>query len=281
MVKRVYIIGLIGAIVLIVTGILVLIPQRGRQLDTNQAKKIESQPAAVAPVQPPMLEEAEKLFSQGRLLEAKPLYYKAMESESDVNELKRLQTKIEEINITILFSPRLDECSLIYEVKPKDTLSKIAQEFHTTVNLIKRANNVSSDMIRIGQKLKVNTCAFAIVVDKSQNLLFLKRKGEVIRTYLVSTGKDNSTPVGTFKIINKLINPTWYKTGAVIPPDSPDNILGSRWMGFDLQGFGIHGTTEPDKLGQQVTLGCVRMKNEEVEELFDIVPVGTEVTVVD
>jgi lipoprotein-anchoring transpeptidase ErfK/SrfK len=52
-------------------------------------------------------------------------------------------------------------------------------------------------------------------------------------------------------------------------------------MGFDLEGYGIHGTNEPDKLGQQITLGCVRMSNEEVEELFSIVPTSTEVTILD
>jgi len=52
-------------------------------------------------------------------------------------------------------------------------------------------------------------------------------------------------------------------------------------MGFDLAGYGIHGTTEPKELGKQVTQGCVRLSNPEVEELYVIVPVGTEVTVVD
>ena len=67
----------------------------------------------------------------------------------------------------------------------------------------------------------------------------------------------------------------------VIPADSPDNILGSRWMGFDLPGYGIHGTTEPESIGKSCTQGCVRMLNSEVEELYDIVPVGTEVTILD
>jgi lipoprotein-anchoring transpeptidase ErfK/SrfK len=52
-------------------------------------------------------------------------------------------------------------------------------------------------------------------------------------------------------------------------------------MGFDITGYGIHGTTEPDKIGQQVTAGCVRMRNEEVEELYTLIPVGTEVTIQD
>ena len=238
----------------------------------------------------PSLEDAENAFSEGKLLEARDLYKKAVESIIDANKLKKIQERLEDINIKIILSPIKDECSAEYVVQPKDALVKIAKKFGTTVNLIKRSNNLSSDTIRPNQKLKINTCKFSIVVDKSQNLLFLKKKGEVIKTYIVSTGKDNSTPIGTFYINrDKLIKPTWYKTGAIIPPDSPDNILGSRWMGLggvdgggaEIEGYGIHGTTEPNDLGKQITLGCVRMKNQDVEVLFDIVPVGTEVIVID
>jgi len=66
-----------------------------------------------------------------------------------------------------------------------------------------------------------------------------------------------------------------------VPAGSPDNILGVAWLGFDLPGYGIHGTTEPQNLGKQVTQGCVRMANTDVEELYTIVPVGTEVQIVD
>jgi lipoprotein-anchoring transpeptidase ErfK/SrfK len=181
----------------------------------------------------------------------------------------------------ILFSPVIDECSVEYLVQPNDALVKIAKKFKTTVNLIKRSNRLESDMIIPKQRLKVISCPFSLVIDKSLNLLFLKRQGEVIKTYIVSTGEDRSTPVGDFRIVNKLTNPTWFRTGAVIPPESPENILGTRWLGFDLKGYGIHGTKEPEKLGQQVTLGCIRMHNEEVEELYDIIPIGTHVTIVD
>jgi len=235
-------------------------------------------------------EEAQAELEAGHVDEARGLYRKAIEVSGDINRIKSIQEKVETINMDMLFSQKIDECSAVYEVRPKDTLIKIARQFGTTVGLIKRANSLKSDVIRPGQRLKVSTCKFSIAVDKSQNMLFLKRNGEVIKAYTVSTGKDNTTPVGTFKIdSNKLRNPTWHRAGAVIPPDSPDNILGTRWMGLegvddngvDIKGYGIHGTTEPQYLGQQVTLGCVRMKNEDVEELFDIVPCGTEVTIVD
>jgi lipoprotein-anchoring transpeptidase ErfK/SrfK len=120
-----------------------------------------------------------------------------------------------------------------------------------------------------------------MLVDKSQNILILKTDDEIVKTYIVSTGANNSTPVGTFRIVNKLVNPTWYKAGAVVPASSPENVLGTRWLGFNLPGYGIHGTTEPQNLGKQVTQGCVRLSNQDVEELYAIVPIGTEITIVD
>ncbi len=144
-----------------------------------------------------------------------------------------------------------------------------------------KSNNFASENIFPGKKIKVWNASFSLVVDKSQNILMIKADEEIIKTYIVSTGVNNSTPVGTFKIVNKLENPTWFKAGAVVSADSKENVLGTRWMGFDLAGYGIHGTVEPENLGKQVTQGCVRMENSEVEELYIIVPVGTEVTITD
>lgn len=180
-----------------------------------------------------------------------------------------------------LMTKDADASAAIYEVQAGDNLTKIAKQHGVTVGLIKRVNQLASDVIRPGMKLEIPTQKFSVVVDKSQNILILKAGEEVLKTYTVSTGTNNSTPVGVFKATDKLLNPTWYKAGAVVAPDSPENVLGTRWIGIDKPGYGIHGTTEPDKLGQQVTAGCVRMKNEDVEELYDIVPSGTEITIVD
>ncbi|MFH1876505.1 MAG: L,D-transpeptidase family protein [Candidatus Omnitrophota bacterium] len=235
-----------------------------------------------APAKPPAARaQGDAALAQGDLVAARALYKQAMELGTDADRMQETKKRIEDINMKILLSPIIDICSVAYAVKPGDNLAKIAKEHNTTIGLIKRANNLTSDVIRPGQALKITTCTFSIVVDKSQNLLFLKVRDEVVKTYVVSTGKNNSSPIGTFTIINKLPNPTWFRAGAVVSADSPENILGSRWMGFNLKGYGIHGTTLPQELGTQVTLGCVRMKNEEVEELYDIVPEGTEVMIVD
>lgn len=228
-----------------------------------------------------LLNEVKTLQSKGDLSQAKSVYQKLVNDFSNSNSVMDWQKKIDDINIRLLFSPVVTPKSTLYEIKPGDTLTKIARQFKTTTDLIKKSNNLSSDTIKPGKKIKIWKEPFNILVDKSQNILILKTDEEIIKTYIVSTGKNNSTPVGTFKITSKLMNPTWFKTGAVIPPGSPENVLGTRWLGLDRPSYGIHGTTEPQELGKQVTQGCVRMSNAEVEELYTIVPVGTEVVIVD
>lgn len=228
-----------------------------------------------------LLNEAKAQESKNNLVDAKALYQKLIGDFSNSPEVMNWQKKVEEINIKLLFSPTLTAKSTLYEIKPGDTLAKIAKEFKTTTDLIMKSNNLSADKILPGRKIKVYTAPFSIFVDKSQNILILKSDEEIIKTYVVSTGKNNSTPTGIFKITNKLTQPTWFKAGAVVQPGTPENILGTRWLGFNLPGYGIHGTTEPQSLGKQVTQGCVRMSNQQVEELYSIVPIGTEVTIVD
>ena len=218
---------------------------------------------------------------QGKLVEARDSFKKAYETYPGANIVKEAKPKVEELNMKILFSPYLDSYSREYTVQAGDSLAKIAKVFGTTVDLLRKSNNISGNTIRLGQRLKVVTVKFSVVVDKSQNLLMLKQNDNVIKIYKVATGTNNCTPVGTFKITTKLVDPVWYKAGVVAPPGSPENILGTRWMGLSKEGYGIHGTTDPSSLGKQATAGCVRMLNAEVEELYGLLPEGTEVTIVD
>ncbi len=243
----------------------------------------QKQPAAAAvpASQAALLTQARAAEAQGDMEAGRAAYQQLLSEFPGSAEAMSWQKKVEELNIRLLFSPAPTAKSTVYEIKAGDTLTRIAKEFNTTVELLKRSNGLTSDMIMPGRKLKVWTAPFSIRVDKSQNTLILQSNEELVKTYLVSTGANNCTPVGTFKIVNKLPHPTWFKAGAIVPAESPENVLGTRWLGFDLAGYGIHGTVEPQSLGRQVTEGCVRMANPEVEELYDIVPVGTTVTIVD
>jgi len=215
------------------------------------------------------------------ILKAGFCYKRLTEDFTNSSLISKAQKKLEDINIKILFSSVINKDSVRYEVKPNDTLSGIAQKFGTTVQLLKKSNNLKNDLIVPGQFLKVIKAKFNILVDKSQNKLFLKKEGDIIKIYSISTGVNNSTPIGKFKIEEKLIKPPWYKEGVVIRPDSPDYELGEYWMGLSIKGYGIHGTNDTESIGKQITRGCIRMRNKDIKELYQIVPSRTEVVIVD
>lgn len=267
---------IIAAAVLGVSVIIILVRIGGKRSLSSAPSGGENSVSASA-----LLNEVRQLEAKGDMAGAKAIYQRLTSEFSGSSDILSWQKKLEEINIKLLFSPTVTVNSVLYQVKPGDSLAKIAREFKTTVEMIQKSNNIADSKIFPGNKIKIWTAPFCVLVDKSQNILILKTGEDVVKTYTVSTGTNNSSPVGTFKITSKLTNPTWFKSGAVVASGSPENILGTRWMGFDLGGYGIHGTTDPQNLGKQVTAGCVRMANSDVEELYSIIPEGTEVTIVD
>lgn len=271
--KRLIIIGI--ALIGVVVVAFLFIPRRGPESIKGEPYQ---RPFGSARL---LYNEAEGFESEGDLLKAKKTYQKVLTEYPGSSLVKDARKKLDELNMRILFSPIPTENSIFYEVKPGDTLSKIAREYGTTVELIMKSNNLRDTIIRPMMQLKISTAKYSILIDKSQNILMLKGGDEVLKTYTVSTGANNSTPSGTYKIVNKLIDPTWYKAGAIVPPGSPENILGSRWIGIDLPGYGIHGTTDETSLGKYITKGCIRMRNQDIEELYSITPLKTEVIIID
>ncbi len=225
--------------------------------------------------------KAQSLAVEGKWLDARAAYEMLANEHPDYKNIEQAQKELYDLNMKIILSNIQTPQTLVHEVKVGDTLGKLCKQYNVTMDLVKVSNGMRNDVVRVGQKLRIWTPKFTVLVDKSRNILILKSGEDVIKVYNVSTGANNSTPVGTFKITTRLEDPVWFKAGAVIPPESPENVLGTRWMGFDIEGYGIHGTVAPDKIGQQVTAGCIRMRNAEVEELYQILPRGTAVTIVD
>jgi lipoprotein-anchoring transpeptidase ErfK/SrfK len=228
------------------------------------------------------LKEIRNFKRRGQYLEASQKYALILdEIRLSTKDRKKITDDFEKLNTQLLFSRTVTPGTILHEVVEGESLYTIAKKYGTTSALIRRMNSLSKDVIYPGMKLKAVTGTFYVRVDKSKNTLRLFLDDTPIKTYSVATGKDNSTPTGEFTIKDKLVDPTWYKAGAVIEPGSPKNHLGTRWLGFDMPGYGIHGTTEPNLIGKQVSHGCVRMRNEDVEELYDTLPQGTKVAITD
>lgn len=97
---------------------------------------------------------------------------------------------------------------------------------------------------------------------------------DAVTVFPVAVGKPTTpSPVGTFTIVSRVANPTYYKPGKVIGP-GPANPLGTRWIGLSEKGYGIHGTDAPRSIGHAQSHGCIRLRNQDVEKLFELVRAG-------
>lgn len=248
-------------------------------------------PASIAPTSTPttvpnvdpgaaLLAEAQRLKEENKLLEAREKAYEALAQARSESARAEIMKLLGDINITLVFSPHAMPEKAEYVVQPGDALVVLARRFGTTVDAIRKGNQLTSSTIRVNDRLRILTGKFRIVVSKSRNTLDLYLNERFFKQYRVGTGEYGRTPTGEFTITEKIPQPTWWRPdGKAIPYGHPENVLGTHWLSLNAPGYGIHGTWEPETIGKQATAGCVRLLNSDVEELFMLVPEGTPVTI--
>jgi lipoprotein-anchoring transpeptidase ErfK/SrfK len=247
-------------------------------------------PLAAAPEASAQLARARAYESQGALAAARPLYLKALACPASPAEKADIETRLGRIDAELVLTPSAMPEKVDYLVKDGDSVDKIAKNLGASRRLIQRSNQIKDvNRIRPGDVLRVLTGQFSVLVSKSQNDMIVYMNDAFFKRYRVATGKFGRTPLGTFVVSDQIVEPTWWRPdGKEIPYGDKENILGTRWMALKatgdtpaVRGYGIHGTWDDASVGQPVSQGCVRMKNSDVEELFDIVPVGTPVVIVE
>jgi lipoprotein-anchoring transpeptidase ErfK/SrfK len=119
-----------------------------------------------------------------------------------------------------------------------------------------------------------------IIVSIPDRKLAVLEAGKVIKIFPTAVGAPKSpSPSGSFKIVQRLADPTWYGRGKIVPPGKSCPI-GTRWLGLSVKGYGIHGTNNPSSIGHNTSHGCIRLRNHDVEELFGMVSVGDAVELI-
>jgi lipoprotein-anchoring transpeptidase ErfK/SrfK len=119
-----------------------------------------------------------------------------------------------------------------------------------------------------------------LIVSIPDRKIVLLEDGQVVKVYPIAVGqKSTPSPSGNFQIASRVVKPAWYQPGKMVGP-GPGNPLGTRWMGLGYKGYGIHGTNVPTSIGKAASHGCIRMRNHDVEELFELVKVGDPVELV-
>ena len=184
-----------------------------------------------------------------------------------------------------------------YVVKKGDSLERIAKREKLGVDwrFIQRINGLKTPTaIRPDQRLKLAYGPFDAEVVKADfrlNVYAGTGEGRVMVASLpCGLGENDSTPVGTFRVRkgSKLVDPAWTnpRTGEKFASNDPKNPIGERWIGLEgttpetakFTGYGIHGTTEPQSIGKQMSMGCVRLGDAEVEVAYELI--GEQSTVV-
>ena len=232
---------------------------------------------------------AEAAEKDGRLYDARDVLLAALDRSGE-NFAPALEQMLGRLSSDIYFTPRPGPDKIVYAVKEGDSLARLADRYVCPVALIMRANRIKdAKRIQPGQTLVFpDHPKFAVTVSKSKNTLLLTLDGKFFKRYVVGTGANAKTPAGTWKMVDREEHPSWWKDGEPIPYGDPRNILGTHWLALEptgdtprVSGYGIHGTWDNSTLGKQSSAGCVRMRNEDVEELYVLLPRGTPVRIVE
>ncbi len=246
----------------------------------------------------PAIETARQLIADGKLVAARERLNRMLRSGPDEAVEDEVRSLLTHLADETIFSARVlpsDPLVDRYTVESGDVLINIGKKFRVPDEVIQSINNISNPRaIRAGQRLKVPRGPFHAKIDKSAFRLDVYLGDTYLRSYRVALGTENGTPEGVWKVKNRLENPTYYPPASapdkrIIPGNDPENPLGERWIGLEgikgdavgRGGYGIHGTIEPETIGQAVSMGCVRMHNDEVAFLYRLLMPGySTVTIV-
>ena len=118
-----------------------------------------------------------------------------------------------------------------------------------------------------------------VLVSIADRRLAVMENGKVLAYFPVAVGAAvNPSPTGEFEIVNRVANPAYYHQGMVMAA-SAHSPVGTRWLGLNLKGYGIHGTNAPRSIGRAASHGCIRLRNRDVERLYAMLRVGDVVSI--
>ena len=166
-----------------------------------------------------------------------------------------------------------------YVIQSGERMEIIAKKYQLSWEYLSKLNRTEPRRIQVGQKLKVVKGPFAAVVELRDFALTVHLHGYYVKRYPVCIGKDGTSPVGKFTVLNKVENPPYTgPDGKVISADDPSNPLGERWIDLG-DSYGIHGTIDPDSIGKAESRGCIRMGDREIIEVYNFLVKGSEVVI--
>ena len=166
-----------------------------------------------------------------------------------------------------------------YVIQSGDFLQRVAPKYGINWEYLAALNQVDPRRVRAGQKLKVIKGPFSAFVDLGDFELTVHCHGFFVKRYQIGIGRDSSTPVGKFAVLDRIPAPQYTDPdGRVTEGGAPTNPLGTHWIDLG-DSYGIHGTIEPQSIGKAESAGCVRLRNEDIVEVYNFLVKGSEVVI--
>jgi LysM repeat protein len=251
-------------------------------------------PAAVGPH---FLDDAKARIDAGDLLGAREILNAALlAGHISAADADTTRHSLSELNKTLIFSQKPsknDPFVTRYQVQSGERLAKIADKNTVTWELLCRINGLAdARKVRAGQYINIPKGPFNCLITKTAFRLdvYLGSPAEpgslFVTSYMVGLGKDNSTPTGSWILMqgSKAHPATYYspRGEGVIAATDPKNPLGGYWMGLagvsgnavEKNSYGIHGTIDPDSIGKQASMGCIRLGHDDIAMLYDLLVDG-------
>ncbi|MCA8910516.1 MAG: L,D-transpeptidase family protein [Planctomycetes bacterium] len=205
-----------------------------------------------------------------------------LESPLPMEERSRAIELFHSITDELFLSTTHNEFCDNYVVKRNDSYDKIASRHHISTNLLYDLNSRprGATMLHLNDNLKVPKGDPQLVIRKRDFTCSLYFGKFMVRQYIIAHGRNNNTPVGMTSIASMTIDPEKSAQG----PNDPRGEMKLRWIGLaeyadHRTGFGLHGTQYPDSIPGMTSAGCIRMHDDNVIELYDIVRIGNKVEI--
>ena len=234
------------------------------------------------------LAEAKELLDYRRYQEGHAALAALLAAE-DISSCPKFRDEvISELNSAAkAFGKAVHTDKITHVISSGDNLDRLARRNNATIEAIALLNGITDhNRIMLGYDLTILPGPWKAVVDLAACEVTLYRNDAVFMVFEAGVGKGRLTPKGTFAVADRVVEPTWTVGNEEIPYGDPRNIIGTRWMPLKatgntppVDGIGIHGTNDNSTIGKSSSNGCIRLSNNDVEELYMLLPVNSEVII--
>ncbi len=194
-------------------------------------------------------------------------------------EQQQLKQLLDQVAGTVVYSTQ-NLAEPPYEVQPGERLEDIGDKYGVPWQLLAKINGIDDPAaLRPGERLKVMRGPFQAVVSLGKRELTLfAADGSYAGRFKIGIGSEHPPREGTFPVAEKVVSPVYYGRDRAISAEDADNPLGERWIGLG-SGVGIHGTNNPQSIGRTDLPGSISLSERDVEDVYDILSLGSRVTI--